>query len=82
MNPKNNKTWIGIDVSKLELYLHTYNKELKLPSFIKNTPSAIKKLITNLRKQSGIICIFEATGGYEKNASHVITKRRNRRITY
>ncbi|MGJ8677930.1 MAG: IS110 family transposase [Akkermansiaceae bacterium] len=66
-----------MDVSKLELYLHTYNHELKLPSFIKNTPSTIKKLITKLQKQSGVICIFEATGGYEKT---LLTLLQNKQI--
>lgn len=59
-------TWIGIDISKKELEIHTYQTSLKLPKAITNKQSEIKKLITKIKKTSNPHLVFEATGGYEK----------------
>ena len=61
-----NTTWIGIDVSKRELEIHSYNPHPKLSKPIPNTPAEIKKLITALQQIPNPHLIFEATGGYEK----------------
>lgn len=58
--------WIGIDISKKELEIHTYESSLKLSKVIANSQSEIKKLITKLKKASNPHLVFEATGGYEK----------------
>ena len=66
-NSKNqNAVYIGIDISKRELEIHTYEASLKLPSAIPNTKSGITKIINKLSKNEHIHCVFEATGGYEK----------------
>jgi len=61
-----NTTWIGIDVSKRELEIHSYNPHPKLSKPIPNTPAEIKKLIAVLKQIPNPHFIFEATGGYEK----------------
>ena len=61
-----NTTWIGIDVSKRELEIHSYNPHPKLSKSIPNTLDEIKKLISALQKIPNPHFIFEATGGYEK----------------
>ena len=70
MNNENNTTQnticIGIDISKRELEIHTYESSLKLPKSTPNTKSSIVKLIKKLSKSEHIHCVFEATGGYEK----------------
>jgi transposase len=65
-NTKQNTIWIGIDISKRELEIHTYESSLKLPKSISNTKSSISNLIKKLSKNELIHCVFEATGGYEK----------------
>ncbi len=66
-NSKNqNAVYIGIDISKRELEIHTYEATLKLPSAIPNTKSSITKILNKLSKNELIHCVFEATGGYEK----------------
>ena len=66
MNQKNTTSWIGIDVSKEELEIHFYDKNLRLPSSIPNTQKSIKKMITKLKKCKHPHLVFEASGGYEK----------------
>lgn len=70
MNNKNNTNqntvWIGIDISKPELEIHSYETTLKLPSAAPNTKSSIAKLIKKIAKNEHVHCVFEATGGYEK----------------
>ena len=63
---KDNSIYIGIDISKPELEIHTYEASLKLPSATPNTKSSILKLIKKFAKNERIHCVFEATGGYEK----------------
>jgi len=64
---KDNSIYIGIDISKPELEIHTYEASLKLPSATPNTKSSILKLIKKFAKDKRIHCVFEATGGYEKS---------------
>ncbi len=66
MDQKNITTWIGIDVSKKELEIHSYDESLKLPSAFANSKTAIEKLISKLKKSDNPHLVFEATGGYEK----------------
>lgn len=61
-----NTTWIGIDISKRELEIHSYHPHPKLSKPLPNNPDEIKKLITVLHKLPNPHLIFEATGGYEK----------------
>ena len=66
-NSKNqNAVYIGIDISKRELEIHTYEASRRLPSAIPNTKSGIAKIINKFSKNEHIHCVFEATGGYEK----------------
>jgi len=70
MKKQNNQNpdtvYIGIDISKRELEIHTYEASLKLPSATPNTKTGINRIITKLAKNEHIHCVFEATGGYEK----------------
>ncbi len=70
MNHPNNQNedtiYIGIDISKRELEIHSYEASLKLPSAIPNNKTEINKIIKKLAKNNRIHCVFEATGGYEK----------------
>jgi transposase len=66
MNTEINIIYIGIDISKKELEVHTYETSLELPKSIPNNASSIAKLIKKMHENSKIHCIFEATGGYEK----------------
>lgn len=66
-NSQNQNTiYIGIDISKRELEIHSYEVALKLPSATPNTKYSIAKIIKKLAKNEHIHCVFEATGGYEK----------------
>jgi len=65
-SPRNSSIYIGIDISKRELEIHSYEASLKLPSATPNTKSSIAKLIKKFSKNEQIHCVFEATGGYEK----------------
>lgn len=66
MKQKYIPTWIGIDVSKKELEIHSYDQTLKLPSACPNNKTAIEKIISKLKKLDHPNLVFEATGGYEK----------------
>lgn len=65
---KNNPeiSYVGIDIAKVELEVHCYSANPKLPASIKNSRSEVKKLITKLKKLKNAHVILEATGGYEK----------------
>jgi transposase len=65
-NQNQNTIYIGIDISKPELEIHSYETSLKLPSATPNTKTGINKIIKKLSKNEHIHCVFEATGGYEK----------------
>ena len=69
MKPKQqnqDSNWVGIDISKETLQIHSYHTSPKLPDIIPNTRKEIAKLITKLKKIDQPQVIFEATGGYEK----------------
>ena len=66
MNTQNNIIWIGVDVSKKEFEIHTYDLALKLNSSIPNSKSSINKLISKFKNRPDVQVVFEATGGYEK----------------
>ena len=66
MNDKKLTTWIGVDVSKKELEIHSYDASLKLPSTLANTKSGIARLIGMIDGCDNVHFVFEASGGYEK----------------
>ena len=57
--------WIGIDVSKRELEIHSYILNSGLPSSIPNTDKGRQDLIKILLKIQRPHLVFESTGGYE-----------------
>ena len=65
---KNNQeiSYVGIDIAKIELEVHCYDAEPKLPESVKNNRAEVKKLITKLKKLNSAHVVLEATGGYEK----------------
>ena len=64
-NPKT-MIWIGIDVSKTELQLHSSEPSLSLPAKLPNTPAGFKILLKHLASHDAVHVVFEATGGYDK----------------
>lgn len=66
MKSEKNTIWIGINASKKELEIHTYEKALKLPSVLPNTKNGINKIITKVKKFNSVQIVFKATGSYEK----------------
>lgn len=58
--------WVGIDVSKEELEIHSYLTSPKLPKSVPNTRAGILSLIAKFRRFPKLHIVFEATGGYEK----------------
>lgn len=58
--------WVGIDVSKAELQLHSHDASLKLPAKLTNDPAGFKSLLKHLVPRDRIHIVFEATGGYDK----------------
>ena len=62
-NDKNN--WIGVDISKKELEIHSYIDNPKLPKSIPNNKHSISKFITLLHAIDSPHLVFESTGGYE-----------------
>lgn len=67
-NPKTtpDTLWVGIDVSKKELQLHSSAPSLRLPARLANDPAGIRSLIHRLAPHGGVHVAFEATGGYDK----------------
>ena len=65
MNDKN-ETYIGIDVAKKELEIHSYDQSLDLGTVIPNTKSGIANLIRKISSSSTVHLVFESSGGYEK----------------
>jgi transposase len=65
-NQKQAKIWIGIDVSKLELEIHSFDPAIKFPAMVPNTSSGLKTLERIITKLPLSQLIFESTGGYEK----------------
>lgn len=74
-NPKTalDTVWVGIDVSKKELQLHSSAPSLRLPAKLANDAAGFRSLIQRLASHDEAHIVFEATGGYDKpllNALH------------
>jgi transposase len=69
---ENEKTFIGIDVSKdtLEVYVDTSSKRTTCP----NQPRELKRLARDLKKLGPELIVMEATGGYETQAAIAFTE--------
>lgn len=63
-------TWVGVDVSKDTLQIHSYSIASDFPQSISNNKSSISKLIRKLKTFPQAHVVFEATGGYEKLLLH------------
>lgn len=66
--------WVGIDVSKTELELHSPASSISLPARLANDSAGLKSLIKHLAPHKEVHVVFEATGGYDKplpDALHV-----------
>lgn len=70
MIDKNNKFYIGIDVSKtiLDVYILPINKYMQFS----NTPQDIQKLVKKLSVFSDALIVMESTGGYEKPIAYAL----------
>src|SRR3990167_2515439 len=66
------KSYIGIDVSKmlLDVYVFPFKKHMRF----KNTPKEVDKLTVKLKLFSPALIAMEATGGYEKLVSKTLTR--------
>ena len=69
---ENQKTFIGIDVSKdnLEVFVDTTSSKIVCP----NTTRDLKRLAKDLKKLSPELIVMEATGGYETQAAIAFTE--------
>lgn len=69
---ENQKTFIGIDVSKdnLEVFVDTSSKRIVCP----NRTRELKRLARELKKLSPELIVMEATGGYETRAAIAFTE--------
>jgi transposase len=67
-NPKTtpDTLWVGIDVSKTELQLHSPDPSVRLPVKLSNDIAGFKSLIKRLAPHGQVHVVFEATGGYDK----------------
>ena len=72
MLTKDEKCYIGIDVSKndLDVYILPYEKYMRF----ENTLQGIKKLIKKLASFPQPFIVMEATGGYEKLVAKLLTE--------
>ena len=68
---ENQKTFVGIDVSKdtLEVFIDASSKKIHCP----NQTRDLKQLARDLKKLSPELIVMEATGGYEKKAAIAFT---------
>lgn len=66
----NSQKYIAIDIAKDSLQLHS---ELQSGSFAYEA-KGLNKLLQCIRRQSGAIVIFEATGGYERRLMQLLFK--------
>lgn len=78
--------WVGIDVSKAELQLHSHDSSLKLPAKLANDACGLRTLLKLLASsQDTVHVVFEASGGYDKplldhlHGNHVACSRLNPR---
>lgn len=67
-NPKTSPDtfWVGIDVSKTELQLHSQAPSISLPAKLANDSAGLKSLLKHLAPHRQVHIVFEATGGYDK----------------
>lgn len=67
-NPKTTQDtlWVGIDVSKTELQLHSPDPSISLPAKLPNDSAGLKSLLKHLAPHRQLHVVFEATGGYDK----------------
>lgn len=67
-NPKasSDTLWVGIDVSKTELQLHSQSPSISLPAKLANDSAGLKSLLKHLAPHRQVHIVFEATGGYDK----------------
>lgn len=67
-NPKTTPDtfWVGIDVSKTELQLHSPSPSISLPAKLANDSAGLKSLVKHLAPHGQVHIVFEATGGYDK----------------
>lgn len=72
MNEKDQKIYVGIDVSKayLDVYFHPTGQAIK----VSNDKTGLKELVGSLSKQPIKLVILEATGGYEKFIARELEK--------
>lgn len=72
MMVQDEKSYIGIDISKafLDVHILPYNKIMQF----KNNPKGIQKLIAKLTTFSQPSVVMEATGGYEKPVAQALKK--------
>lgn len=68
MMSKNEKVYIGIDVSKqmLDVFILPNRKYMQF----KNEPDESEKLVKKLTLFSDVLIVMESTGGYEKNLAY------------
>ena len=66
----NNKVCIGIDVSKDTLDIYLKGKSFKIVNDAKSIMTFIKGKIKD--DPQAILCVFEATGGYERTLRHAL----------
>jgi transposase len=59
---KNSAVYVGLDIAKATLQLHSRNEQAMLP----NDPEGHARLIKRLRAVPGAHLVCEATGGYER----------------
>ena len=64
------KIWVGIDVSKVELEIHSSEPIRALPKVVPNTSVGFKGLALALKGSASVHLVFESTGGYEKPLFH------------
>jgi transposase len=60
------KNWIGIDVSKTDLEIHSLSSAIKIPAVVSNSLQGFRQIEDAISNFTSIHLIFESTGGYEK----------------
>ena len=72
MNVKNEKCYVGIDVSKqcLDVYILPSKKYMRFENNLKD----IKKLINKVKLFSDVLVAMQANGGYEHRVAQALTK--------
>jgi transposase len=72
MTIQNDKCYIGIDVSKARLDVHTLPEKRYMQ--FENNVSGIRKLIKKVKLFSDVLVVMESTGGYEKPVAQALAK--------